>query len=465
MKPMVNLLLGFVLLAVSHLTAWADPLTPPENIQLRFQNIPTTKSITQHGITWTFAYPIGYGKFVNGDYWVVDSGSGVEIKSIAPLSTNVSGRIMNGSMINPIPMGKQGYDSTLANTAYDQALNAGRPGGNDLSISNPLVILGPASLVSTSTNATAGTRPQLQDAEVLTILTAPPPAGSFRPPYAGTNKTLNWRTANIQWQLLPHLSKSGITHLPDLAALSSQIERVWLDQGGGTWTGRYFHPSRNMPDYGRDMANVTSNVALALLLDYAQPEIEPLMIRFLQLGIDWYGVTESAPNILTTSSQGGLWCGGGGHGQGRKWPIIFAGKMFNDNNILKYANGVTYPVFQEEQQYFYVSQADVDRARYTADGNLRDPYAVEMIGIPEWGEQHRNQPNRDGSNWDAAYRDIVSKSIAGHVLAATLMGAKSIWNWPSFFDYQVRWAIHQKSVGSTISYSTFVDDMHTAFPQ
>jgi hypothetical protein len=213
------------------------------------------------------------------------------------------------------------------------------------------------------------------------------------------------------------------------------------------------------------MANITSEVTLALLLDYTQSELEPLMIRFLQLGIDWYGVTESAPNIFTTTSQGGLWMGGGGHGQGRKWPIIFAGLMFNDSNILKYANAVNYKIFQEEQQYFYVSQANVDLARYTADGRPRTPYKVEMIGTPEWGEQHTNQPNRDGSNWDAYYRDIVSMSLPGHALAATIMGAKSIWNWPAFFDYQVRWATHRRSIGSTISYSTFVNDMHTAFSQ
>ncbi len=455
-------------MAIFRGTAWAG-LAAPQGFQLGSPVTPpiqTTTSITQHGITWTFAEPVRYGQFVNGDYWVVDPGSGVVIHSISPASTNISGRVMNGSMVNPIPMGEQGYDSTLAVTDYDQTLNAGRPSGNDLSTSNPLVIHGPASLVSTSTHATAGIRPQLVDTEVLTILTTTPLPGCFRPPYAGTNKALNWNTANIEWNLLPHLPKSAITHLKDLAYLIGRIDRVWLDQEGGTWIGRYFHPSNNMPDYGRDMALVTGDVALTLLLDYTQEELEPLMIRFLQLGIDWYGVAASAPDPINANpTMGGLWMGGGGHGIGRKWPIIFAGLMFNNSNMLIYGNGVNYPIFQEEQQYFYVSQADVDLERFYEADTPRAPYTVEMIGTPEWGEQHTNQPNRDGSNWDANYREIVSKSIAGHALAATIMGAKSIWNWPSFFEYQARWATHQISVNSTISYSTFVDDMYAAFPQ
>ncbi len=415
-------------------------------------------SVTEYGIAWTFDHDYEVGQFANGDYWVLDPGDGVTIIEISPKSSNVGGRIQNGSMLNPTET-SNGYDSTVNNWTYNPAVNVGRPNGNDLSIGNPLMITGDASLVSTKTNDVANTRPQLVDASVLTILTKSPPAGSFRPPYSGTDKTTHWNISDIQWNLLPKLSKTSITNLPDLSYLSSRIERVWLDHGGGSWTGREIHPSNNMPDYGRDMANITGDVSMTLLLDYSQAELEPLMMEFLQLGIDWYGVTENRANIFTTTTQGGLWMGGGGHGIGRKWPMVFTGLMLNDSNILKYADAENYPIFQEEQQYFYVKKFDVDLARYTADGRLRDPYTSDMIGLPEWGESYWNIPERAGSNWNVAYREIVSRSISGHDLAATIMRAKPLWNWPVFFEYQDRWAAHQAEIGSTISYSAFVDSV------
>ena len=85
-----------------------------------------------------------------------------------------------------------------------------------------------------------------------------------------------------------------------------------------------------------------------------------------------------------------------------------------------------------------VSQSDVDRERYTADGRPRDPYTDDMIGTPEWGEQHTRQPERDGSNWGAPYRWIGS-AMLGHALAARLTpGAVQAWNRTVFFEYMDR---------------------------
>src|SRR4030042_5485631 len=50
-------------------------------------------TISQYGITWRFSNPVAYGKFVNGDYWIVGP---VTVTSISPAPAN--GR--NGSTIN-----------------------------------------------------------------------------------------------------------------------------------------------------------------------------------------------------------------------------------------------------------------------------------------------------------------------------------------------------------------------------
>ncbi|THB75776.1 MAG: hypothetical protein D3926_19475 [Desulfobacteraceae bacterium] len=428
------------------------------------QSLYAATSVTRHGITWTFDRDYTCGEYANGDPWCTGP---VTIIAISPASRETGGRIQHGSMLNPKDI-TNGYDNQFGGSArisYTPSLNAARPGGNDLSGLNPLIIPVGSSLVSTRTNDTPYTRPQPLDAAVLTIVAAQPPPGSFRPPYSGTDKTHHWQTSDIQWSRLPGLDKTRVQRLPSLASLADRIERVWLDHAGGAYMGREFHPSNNMPAYGASMAVVTSEIALSLLLDYTPAELETLMIPFLQLGIDWYGATHSATCQFNCTGQGHWWMGGGGHGHGRKWPILFAGMMFNDANILAYANADTYPIFQEEQQHFYVTQADVDLPRYTGDGRPRDPYTVGMIGMADWGESHMFNPARSGSNWDAYYRNIVSPSICGHVLAAVIMKQEALWNWPAIFDYQDRWNEYRVSSGMPVGPydSQFVREMWDAF--
>ena len=116
--------------------------------------------ITQFGITWTFDGEYQTGQFANGDYWVVGP---VSIISITPESRNVSGRTMNGSMINPSPRdgNRQGYDSAMSATVYDANVNAARPHSQNLSAANPLFVPVHSSLISTVSIAAAQSRPQI----------------------------------------------------------------------------------------------------------------------------------------------------------------------------------------------------------------------------------------------------------------------------------------------------------------
>jgi len=422
-------------------------------IGLRIVSASYSSSLSQSGITWTFSEPVEYGTYANGDYWVAGP---VEIINIYPQSTKdiATGRVINGSMLNPALGSTQGYDSEMDNNGYSEELNVARLNDAIVSDENPLSITS-GSLVSSITHPEPEHRPQLTDAAVLTVVSTKPAEGSFRPPYSGENKTHYWNKSDIEWNLLPGLDKNNISNLPDIPELEGLIQKVWLDHGGGTHRGRTYHPSNHMEIYGRDMAVITGDVALALMLDYPRDNIEYLLVYFLQLGIDWYGVTNTADDLY--GGMGGIWWGGGGHGHGRKWPMLFAGIMMDDNNITAYCDGEEYPIFQEEQQYFYVTQEDVDRDRYTRDGRQRDPYTTDMIGLPEWGAQHLNDPERDGSNWNVYYREIVSASIGGHVLAAHMMNARSLWNWEAIFEYQDRWWVHPET--DIHGYSNFLVSM------
>jgi hypothetical protein len=405
-------------------------------------SVQAATSISQFGITWTFDRDYQSGQFANGDYWVVGP---VKIVSISPGSATSNGRTINGSMVNPGVGTNQGYDSAAYGGGYSGNVATG------VSSSNPLTLAAGSSLVSSISHPTAGQRPQLTSAAVLTVLSSAAPAGSFRPPYVGTDKTPRWNVSQLKYSLLRSLP--NVAGTPSLATLESQLERPWIEHNT-EWTGRFIHPSENMPDYGRDMANVLGDALMSAHLNYTTEQKEKLVIRLVQYGIDVYGVAKA----------GAIWVDNGGHGHGRKMPLIFAGMMLGDGNMLALADG-SKKIFQEDRQTWYVTTADVGRELYTGDGRPRVPYIAADVGLAEWGEKHMTQPNRDGRNWDAYYRNVVGHSILAHALVARLMGAQTHWKWPAFFDYTDRYWATEKATNTGLGnlIQPFVHAMWTTY--
>jgi len=394
----------------------------------------TTERISQHGITWTFAEPVEHGTFVNGDYWVVGP---VTIVKITPTSTRQSDRVMHGSMLNPTLGQAQGYDSAMYGkyggaSSYQDKLNVAL----DVSADQPLKIAPDSSLISSISHEQAGRRPQLKTAAVLTVLAEAPPAGSFRPPYFGDDKSIEHHASDIDLTKLPELKL--VEGAPDAGKLAQRLQRPWLEHVL-SWTGRYVHPSENMPDYGRDIALLLGHASLTLLLDIPEEAKRELAVRYVQIGIDLFAIAEA----------GGKWDDLGGHMHGRKLPIMLSGLLLGDEDML--AIGKTMPNrFQEDRQTFYVTQEDVGRKLYQADNRPRHAYTEEHVGMAEWGEQHTRQPERDGSNWNAYYRTIVGHSILAHVLTARILDLKDDWQHDALFDYIDRyWKMeHERTDGS-----------------
>ncbi len=377
-------------------------------------------SVTQFGITWSFDRDYPSGQFANGDHWVVGP---VKITSISPRSTTSGGVTMHGSMINPAVNSTQGYDSRIRNNAFVATLNAAR--------SFPFVVQPGSSLVSSKSYTTwaSGDKPQLETLAILTVLDRAAPAGSFRPPPVGADKTLKWNKSQLDYSKLRSLPV--VANTPSLASVEALFEKPWNEQTT-TWVGRYMHAGGNQPTYGREIAHAAAQGLLSLQLNYTPAQKEKLLVRMVQYGIDIYGAARN----------GGFWPAGGGHNQGRKMPMLLAGAVLNDSEILAQADARKNFRFQEDRQVWYVTQADVGRTLYTADGRPRETYIASDVGLAEWGEQHAEDPRRDGRNWSAYYRTVAGASIVGHVLTARLMGLQSAWNWPATFDYYDRyWAV------------------------
>lgn len=424
-----------------------------------------SSQISQHGITWTFDKAYRAGRFINGDWWVQGP---VTMINISPASTVSGARTINGSMINPSPQNgnHQGYDSAMYANEYEAARNAARPNQNSLSAANPLTLPVNSSLISTISIAAEANRPQLKTAAILTVLAAPPPAGSFRPPYCGTDKTTRYNISQLNYSLLQSLTPTAST--PTLAAVERYFERPWIDHIPG-WSAGYQHPEDNMPNYGREIATQVGIGALMLHLNFSNDDKRTLLIRYIQLGIDLYGIIQN----------GGInnWEPDGGHASGRKWPILFAGLMLDDakmkaigqkSGIYLYSGSYgpgnpppDYIHFGEDGQTFYVTQADVDREHTVNwEGIIGKAYLTSDIGMPEWGIRHSTDPGIDNKDWTASYRQCcTAHAWPGFVLAAHMMNVKSLWNYPALFDYQDRYMTTETPHQWMRCWDRFTEDM------
>lgn len=405
-------------------------------------------AISQFGITWTFDRDYPSGQFANGDYWVVGP---VKIVEISPRSETTDGRTINGSMINPAVGSMQGYDSAAyadSGTFYSAALNVAL----GVSAATPLTVPEGSSLISSISEPVAGNRPQLRAAAILTVLASAPPAGSFRPPYCGDDKTPYWNRSQLDYSRLRSFPKPD--SLRELAEVEGYFERPWLEQNT-IWTGRYLHPTENQPDFGRDMANAIGEALISLQLDYTVAEKETLLIRLVQYGLDVYGVAKA----------GGVWIPNGAHNQGRKMPLLLAGTVLSDGDILAYGDAAKHFIFQEDMQTWYVTEADVGRPVYAGTDYVLEPYIAADVGLPEWGAKHAVEPFYDGRNWDAPSRLMSGRPMVGHALVAHLMGLQSAWNWPAFFDYYDRfWEVEKANpAGGGNEISAFAHIIWTAY--
>ena len=312
----------------------------------------TVKSITQYGITWTFDKEVQAGRFVTGDYFVIGP---VTVVKIDPAPVGEGEAFRNGSMLNP---------PTNTDQAYDGRIRGFKP---NLVAKAPLTLKANDSLLS---SISVEERNKLQNAilanpskateespirtiAILTCLAAPPPADAFRPSYCDLKKSKFYLARNVLWEALPKVkaveAKSGdqlwvqryakdafdARGVPTFAWLERAFERPWVDHIYG-WDSRNMHPIENMPGYGRELGRMVSYAALALCTDVPKEQKEKLCLRFIQVGIDNWGVATRSKR----GSEGG-WPAAGGFGNGRKLPIVFAGYMLNDlegmRMIRKYA--------------------------------------------------------------------------------------------------------------------------------
>lgn len=386
----------------------------------RIDDLPREQTLSQHGITWTLKDPVPVGRFVNGDAYVVGPAT---VTGITPAPQDG----LNGSVLNlPPTTHRSGFDSRTHGNRYDQALR----------IDLPCDLVPGDSLVSTTSVENAGERTRLLfpsketvspvgTAAVLTCLSEPAPADAFRPSYSDRDNAI-YLSRNLRRDLLPMLPRVGST--PPIADWSRLFQGPWID----TVQFGFDAPIDIMPDYGRDVCRAGSIASLLLMLDFPVEEKEPLLQGFVQYGIDLWGVVRSGhPG----------WPAHGGHGNGRKWPMVFAGIMLDDSGMQSPKSGYPDLKLSEDMQTIYGkgwTGADAVYGGHVGpDGEAREE---------GWGPYEHLRPEEWRSMIGEGYRRCcTSVAWVGTALAAHILHAEETWNHPPFFDYVDRWMTEEDS--------------------
>jgi hypothetical protein len=336
---------------------------------------------------------------------------------------------------------------------YDVALDVSRPGGSVVSSANKLAIPVGSSLLSSASYADVPYDPnhggcRVQYIEILTVLAAAPPAGSFRPSYCGSDKRIPANVADLRANLLP--TYTAPTSVPSAAGVAGYFLRPWIEHMPG-WLGKEQSlPTGNMPNYGREVTAEVSEGAALLLLDIDSAEKDAIALRMTQLGIDNYGCTLVAGGLTN-------WKADGGHMPGRGFPILLAGFLLNNSAMLNvmsksgiYAYSGTWPQipddylhFGEQDQSFYVTQHEVDMTHSTSwDPDTRVtsiPYETTDIGQPSWGISHVSHPEWDNKYINANYRSVNQPNWVGWVVASLVLRLEPYWNNDAIFDSVAQW--------------------------
>jgi hypothetical protein len=387
------------------------------------KELPLQDSVSQYGITWKFDKTAPVGQFITGDYYVVGPVNAVQV---TPAPNGEGRTFRNGSMLNPPVTAFSAYDGRFAN-GFRQELAAKYP--LELKPGDSLV-----SMISFEPGQVADKVPGnesyfIKAAAVLTCLKEPVPADTFRPGYCDLKKDVLHRAAEIHWERLPGVAAPADKPTWSWLELERAFQRPWIDHVY-SWESRDMHPADNMPGYGREISSVVGVAALQLCTDAPRDQKTRLCQGMIQVGIDNWAIAKRGK-----SGESGGWISQGGFGYGRKFPIIFAAILLQDQEMLNISKNAPETAFSEDQATEFGQTWTGANVRYTGEFPLtgqtdRGPYEHLWPGLWPGPDRTQSEGYRRASS--------ISSSVA-EALAAHLMKAEKIWDHDAFFAYMDRW--------------------------
>lgn len=411
---------------------------------LKLEDLLLKQNVSQYGITWSFQKPTRVGQFVNGDWYVVGP---VTITAIDPKplygseipKRELDGmdrerkqehRVRNGFMLNPPARMQVAYDSGVRNWFTPSLIQklpvAMKPGDSLVStISMPKNLVLSAQLRNKIERGVDDSSP-IRTAAVLTCVGEPQPADSFRPAFCDRQQKI-YLARNLKRQLLP--AAAATRSMPRIQKYIRFTQRPWA----GTCFFGFEEPVENMPQYGLEYGRVVGISALLLCTDIKPQQKEPLLVNFVQVGIDLGG-------IVRADHPG--WTGWGGHGSGRKLPIVFAGLLLGDDELANINRSFTKVSFGEDEQTAYGDGWTGAKVVFAGHSGIDTATGVGRSRGSGWGPYEHTPPSqwKQGQNTSESYRRCcTSVGWVAQALALRLMHAEKAWNHGAFFDYVDRW--------------------------
>ncbi len=187
----------------------------------------------------------------------------------------------------------------------------------------------------------------------------------------------------------------------------------------------------NMPHYGQWVGQASSVAGLLLMLDLPVEQKEALLVRVIQVGIDYWG--------LVRNGHPG-WQGWGGHGSGRKFPIVFAGVLLGDQSMMSPTRSFPKVEFGEDNQTMYGKAWTGATVVFAGHSGIQS--ASGKVERPRWGPYEHLPPSewtQGNFNSESYRRANTSSSWVGQALVLRLLKAEHAWAHPAFFDYVDRW--------------------------
>jgi hypothetical protein len=390
-------------------------------------------SLTQHGITWTFDREVEVGQFVNGDCYVIGACFVVDID---PKPEN--GR--NGSTVNlGINHMRSPFDDRTQGKRFDPENYLSLPISlkpNDSLISSVSVIKKkqrPSILVP---NGREKALSAVRSYSVLTCLDTAVSADAFRPAYCVGDKTIYYAN-DLKRDLLPKLEP--VEYMPNPDLFIWMYQRPWME----VCFFNFDAAAEYQAQYGRETSRAFGNASLLLCVDIDAKKKEKLLINCVQYGIDLWGIAQA----------GYQWNALGGHGNGRKWPIVFAGMMLGDDNMSCPTESLAHAVFSEDEQTRYEKAwhgATVVYGGHMGESKADDYRQIlhEVVHPKDWpvNLDARKKWQLPGITNESYRRCCTSSSWVASALAMHAMKAEDNWAHPAFFDYVDRWMTEDDTV-------------------
>lgn len=403
-------------------------------------------SVTQNGVTFTFNKSVPVGQFANGDWWALPAAgdTDVTIISISPAITGTGATTQNGWMVNP--QGNHPYDGRAA------GFNA------NLQPALPAVVAPNNSVVKAvslaAANGIGANTTYLDKAVILTILATTPPPDAFRPPYAGTTKTI-WRTSSLLTNLLPSFAPVG--PIPSLVNIEErfknpQLDHCWITAPAGRPLPLSAFHQFGVPTtshvYGESLAGDNCEAIVAMLCNNTTlAQKMNSLIYIVQMGIDHWGLANAGVIVANA--------GGGGHQGGRKIVTAFAGWLLNDASLKTVAGGANWG---ETAQFYwsnlvpsthFVGQP-AGMALFGLPNTFSKPFPYVNSGakdIRDSGQQLVDgglnvvgtAPNYTSASYSGLYKDIASNHAFWLSTICSLVPAlRSIFNYDNEIFYADR---------------------------